>query len=146
LYSALTLNKAQYNKTVNGTILVDKKPVRNPAGIFEDDKVAGAPEQIFTLSLRYQADNYSGALTARHTAEYFGAALGGNKDELPASTVLDLTFGYQKSLSQDALFKAVALDFVVNNLTDEEYLTGGQEGAYYIGAPRTVSMTVRLDF
>ncbi len=146
LYGALTLNDAVYNKTVNGTLLVDNKPVKNPAGIFQDDKVAGAPEQIYTVSLRYSADYYQGALTARRTAAYFGAALGGNKDELPASTVLDLSLGYHKSLNGDLLFKAVALDLTLNNLTDEEYLSGGQEGAYYIGAPRTLAATVRLDF
>ena len=146
LYGALTLNDAVYNQTINGSIKQGNQTVKNPRGIFEDDQVAGAPETIVTVSARFNTDKYHGALTARHTAEYYGAALGGNKDELPASTVLDLSLGYQKTLSQDAMFQYVDLSLLVNNLTDEEYLSGGQEGAYYIGAGRTASFTVSLGF
>ena len=135
-----------YNETINGSIKVGNQTVKTPRGIFKDEQVAGAPETIVTLSARFATDKYNGALTARHTAEYYGAALGGNKDQLPASTVLDLSLGYQKTLTQDAMFQYVDLSFLVNNLTDEEYLSGGQEGAYYIGAGRTASFTVSLGF
>ncbi|MDX3773889.1 TonB-dependent receptor [Chromatiaceae bacterium AAb-1] len=147
LYSAVTLNSSEYSQTVNGTILDEQdNPVKNPAGIFKGDKVAGSPEKIYTLSLRYQGEAYRAGLTARHTGSYFGAALGGNKDEIPASTVVDFYAGYQKSLSDTNLFKRLDVAFVVNNLNDESYLAGGQEGAYYIGAERTASFTLTVDF
>ncbi|WP_337841266.1 TonB-dependent receptor [Rheinheimera sp.] len=155
LYGAATLNKAEYNRTVNsqvldedGNVVVDANgnPVINPAAIFAGDKVAGSPEKIYNLSLRYQGQAYRTGLTARHTASYFGAAMGGNKDELPASTVLDFYVGYSKTLSNSELFKGLDLALVINNLNDESYLTGGQEGAYFIGAERTASLTLSLDF
>lgn len=155
LYSALTSNNAEYSQSINTLVLDDKgnvvtgpdgKPVINPAAIFKGDKVAGSPETMLSLSVRYQGDAYRSGLTAKRTDSYFGAALGGNKDEIPASTVMDFYVGYSKDLSSNEMFKGIDVSFVLNNLTDENYLAGGQEGAYFLGAERTATMTLKLDF
>jgi iron complex outermembrane receptor protein len=44
------------------------------------------------------------------------------------------------------MFKSMDLSLVQNNLTDQDYLAGGQEGAYYLGAERTATVTLKLDF
>lgn len=124
----------------------DGKPLINPAAIFEGNKVAGSPETMLSLSLRYQGDAYRAGLTAKRTDTYFGAALGGNKDEIPASTVMDFYVGYSKDLSTQNMFKGIDVSLVLNNLNDEDYLAGGQEGAYYLGAERTATVTLKLDF
>jgi iron complex outermembrane receptor protein len=59
--------------------------------------------------------------------------------------VVDFSLGYAKKVD-GGLFKRAAIDLVINNLLDENYLGGGVEGYYFIGAGRTASATLALDF
>lgn len=138
--SALTLNKSQYSETING--------------YREGDKVAAIPEQMLATSLNFNDGNYRAGISAKYTAEYFGAArraeINGvniwNRDNIPSSTIWHAYLGYQHQLDTAAMFRSADLALIINNLTDKAYISGGQEGAYLLGADRSVSFTVALSF
>ncbi len=116
--------------------------------------IAGIPERMMTLGLNYQRDAYRAGINAKYQGEYYGAAkhtLVGqtsvwNRDQIDAHTLLDLYFGYQKSLSGDLLINSLDVALLINNLTDRSYISGGSEGAYLLGAERSITMTVSLGF
>ncbi|NRQ43823.1 TonB-dependent receptor [Rheinheimera sp. YQF-2] len=140
LTSALTVNSAEYSETINGY----------RAG----DKVAAIPEQMLSLALNYNDGSYRAGINGKHTAEYYGAAgrdeidgvIQWNRDPIPAHTIINAYLGYQYDLAAAAMFNRVDLALTLNNLTDKNYISGGQEGAYLLGAGRTVSFTVSLGF
>lgn len=140
LRSALTLNDSTYTDTING--------------YRQGDKVAAVPETMLNLGLHYHDGNYRAGLSAKYTAEYFGAAkrldtAAGpvwNRDVIPAHTIFNAYLGYEHSLNGNGLFKGVDLALVLNNISDKAHISGGQEGAYLLGAGRTISATVSLSF
>jgi len=140
LTSALTLNSAEYSETINGY----------RAG----DKVAAIPEQMLSMALNYNDGSYRAGINGKYTAEYYGAAgrdeidgvIQWNRDPIPAHTIVNAYLGYQYNPAAAAMFSQVDLALTLNNLTDKSYISGGQEGAYLLGAGRTVSFTVSLGF
>lgn len=140
LRSALTLNDSTYTDTING--------------YRKGDKVAAVPETMLNLGLHYHDGNYRAGFSAKYTDTYFGAAkrqesTAGplwNRDAIPAHTIFNAYLGYEQSLNGAGLFKGVDLALVMNNLTDKAHISGGQEGAYLLGAGRTVSATISLSF
>ncbi|MDP4530356.1 TonB-dependent receptor [Alkalimonas delamerensis] len=155
LTSSLTLNTAEYSEDV----LTSKM---NPAGepvLVQDyrkgDKIAGIPEQMLSLALNYHDGNYRAGFSGKYTGSYYGAAKHSfasdgsevwNRDRISGHTIYNAYLGYEQSLGNNGLFQSVDLAFVLNNLTDKSYITGGSEGAYLIGAGRTASFTVSLSF
>ncbi|WP_333608308.1 TonB-dependent receptor domain-containing protein [Arsukibacterium sp.] len=138
--SALTLNNSEYTENING--------------YRKGDKVAAIPETMLSTSLNYQLDNYRAGLSAKYTGSYFGAAkrldaASGslwNRDSIPAHTIINANFGYHVPLSSNSNFSALEINLVLNNLTNKAYITGGQEGAYLLGAGRSSSLTLSLSF
>ncbi|WP_019674958.1 TonB-dependent receptor domain-containing protein [Arsukibacterium perlucidum] len=140
LTSSLTLNNAEYSETINGY----------RAG----DKVAAIPEQMLVAALNYNDGNYRAGISGKYTADYYGAAkraeVNGtnvwNRDSIPSSTVWNAYFGYRHEMADSDMFRFVDMALTLNNVTDQTYITGGQEGAYLLGAERTASFTVSLGF
>lgn len=155
LTGAITLNRAEYSEDV---LASKTTPAGQPALVKDyrkGDKLAGIPEKMLSLGLNYHNGNYRAGLSGKYIASYFGAAKHTfnsdgtevwNRDELPTHTLLNAYLGYEKSLDNSSFFSGVDLAFVINNLTDKNYITGGSEGAYLIGAGRTASFTVSLNF
>ncbi len=154
LTGALTLSRATYSDDVAG---VAKDPSGKTVKVWDyksGQKVAGSPTEMARLGLVYDNDTYRAGVSANYTGSYYGAAkhtwVGTtevwNRDELPASTLLDLYVGYHKDVGSASLVKALDLNFVINNLTDKAHLTGGSEGAYLLGAGRSASITASLSF
>ena len=106
------------------------------------------------MALNYNDGNYRAGINGKYTAEYYGAAgrdeidgvIQWNRDPIPAHTIVNAYLGYQYNLAAAAMFNQVDLALTLNNLTDKHYISGGQEGAYLLGAGRTVSFTVSLGF
>lgn len=140
LTSSLTLNNAEYSETINGY----------RAG----DKVAAIPEQMLVAALNYNDGSYRAGISGKYTADYYGAAkraeVNGanvwNRDSIPSSTIWNAYFGYRHEVANSDMFRFVDLALTLNNVTDQTYITGGQEGAYLLGAGRTASFTVSLGF
>ena len=140
LTSSLTLNKSEYSDTINGY----------RAG----DKVAAIPEHMLASTLHYNNGKYRAGVSAKYTGEYYGAAKRStiddtpvwNRDDIPSSVIWHAYLGYQQDFAAGSMFKTADLAFTLNNLTNQAYISGGQEGAYLLGADRTVSFTVSLGF
>lgn len=140
LTSSLTLNNAEYSETING--------------YRSGDKVAAIPEQMLVAALNYNDGSYRAGISGKYTADYYGAAkrteINGtnvwNRDSIPSSTIWNAYFGYRHEMSNSDMFRSVDLALTLNNVTDQTYITGGQEGAYLLGAGRTASFTVSLGF
>jgi iron complex outermembrane receptor protein len=93
-------------------------------------------------------DNLHFGLQSKKVGNRFGTD---NNDEVsPGYTVVDLDLNYEFKVPG---FDGVQFQFNVTNLLDEEYFgnissgTGGSSVAFYaIGAPRTVSATLKFNF
>lgn len=93
---------------------------------------------MFVLSTNYTLENFRAGLSAKYTGE---------RGDADSYTILDFNVGYSATIDSN-VFKSFDLAFVVNNLTDENYLsTGTGNGtSFFIGAPRTASMTFTVSF
>lgn len=134
--SSLSQNRSEYSENV----------VDDNSNYRKGDRVAGIPETMAYLALSYARDGYRAGITANHTGGYYGAASGGNSERIPSYTLSNLYIGYNGLMPDNSMFKSFDVNFTINNLTDETYISGGQEGAYLLGAARTAAITGSLNF
>ncbi len=134
--SSLSQNRSEYSENV----------VDDNSNYRKGDRVAGIPETMAYLALSYARDGYRAGITANHTGEYYGAASGGNSERIPSYTLSNLYIGYNGLMPDNSMFKSFDVNFTINNLTDETYISGGQEGAYLLGSARTAAITGSLNF
>ncbi|CUS42023.1 MAG: TonB-dependent receptor [Thalassolituus sp.] len=136
VYASYTYNNSEYKKDVD----TDGDGNLDVVG---GNKVAASVKNLAVLSLNYSNERYHSSLSTKYTGSRYGDFA--NADQLDAYTVVDFSLGYAKKVD-GGLFKRAAIDLVINNLLDESYLGGGIEGSYFIGAGRTASATLALDF
>lgn len=136
VYSSLTANSAKYTKDIDTDGDGD-------ADITEDNMVAAAPEEMAVISLNYDNGRYHSSLSGKYTAARYGDTA--NEDRLDGYTVVDFNLGYRKEVDA-GLFRAAEVNLVINNLLDERYLGGGVEGSYFIGAARTATANLTVEF
>ncbi|MBA6302712.1 TonB-dependent receptor domain-containing protein [Colwellia sp. MB02u-14] len=124
IYSSYTNNDSTY--------------VGNAPGFESGSKVIDSVDDMFVLSTNYTLESFRLGLSAKYTGE---------RGDADSYTVVDFNAGYGASIDSNVL-KSFDLAFVVNNLTDESFLsTGTGNGtAFFIGAPRTASMTLTVSF
>jgi iron complex outermembrane recepter protein len=154
LSGSLTINDSTYSENVLG---VKNNPAGKKVEVIEyksGQEIAGIPRQMLSLSLNYQQDAYRAGIGAKYQGDYFGAAkhtYAGNqdvwnKDKIESHTLWNAYLGYRKELSGQQLFDSLDINFVLNNLTDKEHISGGSEGAYLLGAGRSGSVTISFGF
>lgn len=153
LQGSFSQNDAEYNEDVFESKKLpdgkDGRVISYKAG----QKVAGVPERMASLGLNFSQDSYRAGINAKYVGEYFGAAKHTfvnakdvwNRDQIPSYTNFSLYAGYSKELDSQ-LINSLDINFVINNLTDKEHISGGSEGAYLIGAGRSASLTLSLGF
>jgi iron complex outermembrane receptor protein len=124
IYSSYTKNDSTY--------------VGNAPGFESGSKVIDSVDDMFVLSTNYTLESFRLGLSAKYTGE---------RGDADSYTVVDFNAGYGANIESN-VFKSFDLAFVVNNLTDESFLsTGTGNGtAFFIGAPRTASMTLSVSF
>ncbi|MFT7008401.1 MAG: iron complex outermembrane receptor protein [Colwellia sp.] len=124
IYSSYTNNDSTY--------------VGNASGFEAGAKVIDSVDDMFVLSTNYTLENFRAGLSAKYTGE---------RGDADSYTIIDFNAGYSAAIDSN-FFKSFDLAFVVNNLTDESFLsTGTGNGtAFFIGAPRTASMTFSVNF
>ncbi|MBA6256507.1 MULTISPECIES: TonB-dependent receptor domain-containing protein [unclassified Colwellia] len=124
IYSSYTNNDSTY--------------VGNAPGFESGSKVIDSVDDMFVLSTNYTLESFRLGLSAKYTGE---------RGDADSYTVVDFNAGYGANIDSN-VFKSFDLAFVVNNLTDESFLsTGTGNGtAFFIGAPRTASMTLTVSF
>lgn len=153
LQASLSQNSAEYNEDVYESKKLPNGKDGRVISYKSGQKVAGIPEQMASIGLNFAQDSYRAGINAKYTGEYFGAAkhtfVGSNdvwnRDEIPAYTNISFYAGYSKELTGQ-LVNSLDVNFVINNVTDKEHISGGSEGAYLIGAGRSAALTVSLGF
>lgn len=112
-------------------------------GIVDGADVIGQPRHILVMSADWQGESWNFGVSGRYLGErYLDAS---NANRLPSATVFNANIGFDLQDLSPKL-KGVGASFVVSNLTDRRYLSGvdGSDTAF-IGAPRTVGFSVRVD-
>ena len=112
-------------------------------GIVDGAQVIGQPRHMLVMSADWQGENWNFGLSGRYLGErYLDAS---NSAKLSSATVFNANIGFDLQTLSPKL-KGVGASIVVNNLTDRKYLAGvdGSNSAF-IGAPRTVGFSVRVD-
>ncbi|WP_447783642.1 TonB-dependent receptor [Stenotrophomonas bentonitica] len=133
---AYTYNRSKY--LGSGNVARDTE-----LGIVDGAQVIGQPKHVLVVSADWQGDSWNVGLSGRYLGErYLDAA---NDNRLPSATVFNANIGFDLQGLSPKL-KGVGANLVVSNLTDRRYLAGvdGSDSAF-IGAPRTVGFSVRVD-
>ena len=136
MYFAYTNTDATYLGT--GDDLVD-----GAVGITPGNKVTGTPEDMFVLSLDFSRGPFYGGITGKYTGER--PITLDNEWIADDYTLLDLYAGVSGD-DVGGIFRGVDLRLVINNLTNESYLGGISGQGAWIGAPRTASLSLTMDF
>ena len=133
---AYTYNRSQY--LGSGNVARDAE-----LGIVDGAQVIGQPRHTLVMSADWQGESWNVGVSGRYLGErYLDAA---NASRLPSATVFNANVGFDLQDLSPKL-KGVGASFVVSNLTNRRYLAGvdGSDTAF-IGAPRTVGVSVRVD-
>jgi len=137
LYSSLTKNDSEYTETIEFE------------NIKAGDSVRDSIEDMFVVSANYYSGDLRFGLSAKYTGERIGRDLTpddniNNRVDPEDYIIADMNLGYHMDFENSSLDIA----FVVNNLFDKDYLSSGigNGSAFYIGAPRTATLTMQLDF
>ncbi|MFT5755570.1 MAG: iron complex outermembrane receptor protein [Alteromonadaceae bacterium] len=143
LYSSYTNDDSEY---------VGSQEIGKAVGFVSGDKVINSVDNMFVFSANYNQGNLRAGLSAKYTGERnesgsYTESVSGKRFEADAYTVLDLNIGYNVNVNND-MFKSFDIAFVVNNLTDESYVSAGTGNgkSFFIGATRTASVTFTADF
>ncbi len=135
LYTAYTLNNSEY--VGSGDALVDANQ-----NIMPGTDVTGVPDRLWVISL-----DRSGPLGAGISAKYtsprrVSLVADWTTDEY---WMLDAYVTFSGEVLSD-LLRSTTFELVANNLLDEAYLSAITENAAWLGASRSVSMTVTFSF
>ena len=124
LYSSYTNNDSRY--------------VGDAPGFTAGDKVVDSVDDMFVLSSDYTKGDFRLGASGKYTGE---------RGSAPSYTTFDVNAGYFVGFSGSGI-SSIDIAFVVTNVTDESYLsTGtGNDNTFFIGAPRTASMTFTANF
>lgn len=136
LYGSYTHIDAKYRGTGNAALDEEQ-------GVTAGNRVAGIPKDMWVLSGTYAAGPVRLGLTGKYTGNRFVDA--DNSWTAKNYFLTDLSVALKGEEISDVL-KTVEFALNVTNLTNEHYL-GGISGNYaFLGAPRTMVLTVNADF
>jgi len=132
-----TYTNSEYTEDVNGLNL-------------EGNQVPFLPENMLNLALDYNKNGYSFGINAKFNNGIYGTR--DNLEKIDNYTLANLYIGYNKTV-KDSFIKDVNVLMSVSNLLDEDYLaTAGSfgdnvgESTYFVGAPRSVTLTLSATF
>lgn len=116
------------------------------------------PEWLSGLSLNYASGPWYGTVNAKFTGKGYSTLV--NDESVDAKTLVNSTLGYR--FADTAFLKKPSIQLNVSNLFNRDSVninsgsgslfttralgSGGTAPAYYVGAPRFVSVTLRSDF
>lgn len=130
LYSSLTLNDSEYTDSISDD--------------FQGNTVVGSASELFVLNLSYDDGQYRAGWASKYTGERFGNKV--NTEVLDSYILLDFYAGYRKDVD-GGLFKSVDISVVISNITNTHYLGAVEsEGNYFLGAARTATASISLNF
>jgi len=112
-------------------------------GVTAGNTVVNTPDTMWVVSLDWTRDRYLAGLSTKYVGERFMDRA--NAIETDAYTVSDLYLGIDGGAVSDVL-ESFEFRFVVNNVFDESNLGGISGFGAWIGAPRTASFAMTMDF
>ncbi|MEI6894582.1 MAG: TonB-dependent receptor [Colwellia sp.] len=149
IYSSYTNNDSTY---------VGNQDIGEAVGFVPGDSVINSISDMFVFSLNYQKGNLRSGLSMKYTGERNedgsyaftyndDGSIANKRFAADAYTVLDFNFGYSANFDSNAL-KSFDIDFIVNNITDESYVSAGTGNGetFFIGTPRTASINFTVNF
>ncbi|MCJ2134886.1 TonB-dependent siderophore receptor [Methylobacterium sp. J-026] len=134
-------------RVIAGATLLDARWRRTRGGLYDGNPATGAPRFQATTGLEWDTPFLRG-LTALATVVYTGQSYVGTTltaaafSKIPDWTTVDLGLRYA-TLMQD---KPVTLRATVTNVADNHFWIGNPNGAFILGAPRTVWLSAAVDF
>lgn len=136
LYGSYTSNDARILGTGDATL-------DGLAGIAVGNRVPGIPENMFVLSADFTDGNFYGGGSVKWVGDRFVNL--SNTWTAEAYYDTDLYLGVSgEAISKD--LSTIDLRLTVNNLFDENWISGISGDAVWISAPRTVALTLTADF
>ena len=135
-YGSYTNNESTY--LGSGDAAVDAA-----SGIVAGNNVINMPEQMAVLAGNWVSGPYVAGVSAKYTGERYVRF--DNTWKADGYWYIDIYAGVDGEALTDAL-TGLSFDFVVNNATDERFLSSMPGNAAWLGAPRTISITVSADF
>lgn len=136
LSGSYTYNKATYIGT--GNAAQDKD-----VGVAPGVQVINSPRNMWVLSADYTRSVFKGGLSAKFVGDRNIDTLG--RTQTPSFTLLNGFVGADLG-GMDGRLKGVSVTIQGTNLTNERYLAGSDGGSAFLGAPRTVTASLSLDF
>lgn len=136
LSGSYTYNRAKYLGT--GNAAKDKA-----VGITPGIQVYNSPEHMWTLSADWRRESWKAGIASKFVGDRFIDTSG--KDVAKSFVLTNAYVGVDLGLVTPAL-KGLDLTVTVNNLTDERYMAGADGGSAFLGAPRTITAALTLDF
>lgn len=145
-YQGLEINsvvQAAKNVSLEGGIMLLDTELRDAAPGFAGRRAVGAPQRQASMQVTYRPALVSG-LALHAGTQYLGALPldAGNVHTLPSYALFDAGLNYRARMAGHM----VSLRLNVTNLADRKYWTYYQENYLNVGAPRTASLNVRVDF
>jgi iron complex outermembrane receptor protein len=135
MYLSYTNNKSEYLGT--GDAQVDAA-----VGIVPGNDVINMPDTMYVASIDWRKGPFNAGISFKFTDDRFVNV--SNTWRADAYTTSDFYMNYTPK-DLPGFMRGMAFNLVINNLTDESYLGGISGGGAWIGAPRTVALSVTLD-
>ena len=144
-YNGLEVNsvvQAAKNVSIEGGIMLLDASLENAAPGYSGKRAVGAPRRQASIQATWREVLPGLALHAG--SQYLGELPvdAANINTLPAYTLFDAGFNYRHRY----FGKMISVRANISNIANRRYWTYYQEGYLNIGAPRTASINVRVDF
>jgi outer membrane receptor protein involved in Fe transport len=134
--AAYTYNRAKY--LGSGNAAQDEA-----IGITPGVQVFNSPKNMFVASADWQRGGWKAGISSKYVGDRF-IDTGGTS--VAQSFILTNAYAGVDLGEAAGVLKGLDLTITVNNLTDERYLAGADGGSAFLGAPRTVTAALTLDF
>jgi outer membrane receptor protein involved in Fe transport len=136
LSGAYTYNRAKYLGSGNAA--------QDAAiGITPGVQVFNSPKHMFVASADWRRDGWKAGVSSKYVGDRFIDTRGTGVAE---SFILTNAYAGVDLGAVAGPLKGLDFTLTVNNLTDERYLAGADGGSAFLGAPRTVTASLTLDF
>jgi outer membrane receptor protein involved in Fe transport len=112
-------------------------------GINPGSQVINSPRTMWVASADYQHSVFKAGVATKFVGDRFIDTKG--TQVAPSFTLVSAYVGVDLGAISDPL-KGIALTVQGSNLTDKRYLAGADGGSAFLGAPRTISASLSLDF
>lgn len=137
-----TVVQAAKNVSIEGGVMLLDATLENAAAGYSGKRAVGAPRRQASVQATWR--EVAPGLALHVGTQYLGelAMDAGNVNTLPAYTLFDAGFNYRHRY----FGKMISVRANISNIANRKYWTYYQENYLNIGAPRTASVNVRVDF